>query len=205
VVVLPTAAVTVNVLLQELQAYLTQTSNSSSRNTSTSTSSTGRSNSAASDIPPSGAAAVLALLGPCSLVWGELLALHVSTGSDEAQPVGSIAALVTSLWRTSLLVREQGAEQQASKAAAAQQQQQRLDSKASFHDSWYRSCVELIVPLLLHMRAMGAISAADYSAAAGCFLERLELLLLKRLTVALLEGGFGHKGLWMDRTRAERG
>jgi hypothetical protein len=94
-----------------------------------------------------------------------LLALHVSIGSDEAQPVGSIAALVTSLWRTSLLVREQGAEQQVSEATAAQQQQQWLDSKASFH-------------------------------------ERLELLLLERLTVALLAGTLGHKGLWRDRTCA---
>ena len=197
----PTAATAVNVLLQELQAHLELTgpsSSSSSRRSSSSNSthpstSTGHGSSASSDIPSDGVAAVLALLGPCSLVWGEFLALHLSTGVDEASPVASVTALVTSLWYTSVLLLEVAPAEQL--PARTQQKQQQHVSKAYLQDSWYRSCVELIVPSLLHMRAAGAIAAADYSAAAGCFFERLELLLLERLTETLFEGERGHRGL----------
>jgi hypothetical protein len=191
----PTAATAVNVLLQELQAHLQLTGPSSSSSNSTHPStSTGHSSSAPSEIPSNGVAAVLALLGPCSLVWGEFLALHLSTGVDEASPVASVTALVTSLWYTSLLLLEVAPAEQLP-AVTQQKQQQQHASKAYMQDGWYRSCVELIVPSLLHMRAAGAIAAADYSAAAGCFFERLELLLLERLMLTLFEGEHGHRGL----------
>ena len=59
-----------------------------------------------------------------------------------------------------------------------QQEQAEVQSYLQYisQDSWYRSCVELIVPSLLHMRSTGHMST---DAASLCF-KGLELLLLER-------------------------
>jgi hypothetical protein len=49
-------------------------------------------------------------------------------------------------------------------------------------DSWYRACVELIVPSLLHIGAVGTLGIARYMAAAAFWFGKLDGLLDARIS-----------------------
>ena len=99
-----------------------------------------------------------------------------------------VEIVVSGLWYTSLAIHTAALKQ----PAAMQQDPQDVDAglrRTIEHgvqtllsaDSWYRSCVELIVPSLLHMGAVGAINAERYRSAAGEWFKRLEHVVMTRL------------------------
>ena len=189
---------------------------------------------------PSGAAAVLALLAPGSLMWGEVQALQVGAAYPTKKPLAAISVhqVVRGLWDTSLAIcihlpaaaeqaachaaaqaAAQAAAEQAA-AAAVQAAMQRgpkaLSAQPSdtglpgavegaihlplSQDSWYRSCVELIVPSLLHLRAVGDIDAEHYRSAAEDWFNMLEQLVVLRLNT---EDGESLGGGWQSAQEPE--
>jgi hypothetical protein len=128
-------------------------------------------------------------------MWGEYLALLLAPGSkhDEQSVLVGQDALMMHLWDTSLAVARQAllwkvAEMQRD---AQQQQQQRRQQRCDMQmvlceDSWYRSCVELIVPSLLHMKAAGNFTVQQYTASAGVWFSLLAELTTRRLTYAMM-------------------
>ena len=150
-------------------------------------------------------AAVLALLAPCALMWGEYPALHV--GTDEqvetaAGVRGALGSTVVNMWQTSWMIQHSTsllAVGQAGEVVQREpqgQQQQPEGQTGSLpvvlrQDSWYRSCVELIVPCLLHMRAAGTMDAGHYAATAKFCFATLEMLLITCLAAGGGESNCG--------------
>jgi hypothetical protein len=137
---------------------------------------------------------------------GELLALHVNTGSNAANSFCEqvlMDVLVYNLWRSSMSLYHLVREQQTIEASQQQQQeplqqeplqqeplqQQHRVSETRLQDSWYKSCVEFIVPSLLHMRAAGITNAAEYALTATHLFEGLKHLLLPCLPALNSEFG----------------
>ena len=181
---------------------LSGSSSACNSNSAASGSSLSGSSNAASSSPSAGsAAAVQALLAPCSLMLGELLALHVNTGSNAANSFCEqvlMDVLVYNLWRSSMSLYQLVREQQTIEASQQQQQeplqqeplqQQHRVSETRLQDSWYKSCVEFIVPSLLHMRAAGITNAAEYALTATHLFEGLKRLLLPSLPALNSEFG----------------
>ena len=179
------------------------TCNSSATTITTTSNSSHSSTMDGSSRPLAGsAAAVLALLPPSSLMWGELLVFLAGAGAAAAVNLLKVEGLVVWAWHTSL----HSVQQQASVVQVDQLPQllravelagvqlapdmpleQQLEEKLSelqmtaCQDSWYRSCVELIVPSLLHMRAAGTMDSARYATAAKSWFGRLEVMLDARI------------------------
>lgn len=195
-------------LLPELKSHLKQLPQAATgpHTTSASATATGSSSiagtSGSSSTTGSGSsAAVVALLAPCSLVWGEFLALWMGTGSARETAKGFTAVMVVELWRTSwkahFVARSEAAGQvdDSSGVVEMQEEPQQQEQQQQpvvlplmppvSQQNAYRSCVELIVPSLLHMRAAHTADAAEYATVAAFCFEQLELLLLACLT----EGG----------------
>lgn len=174
-------------------ASATATGSSSIAGTSGSSSTTGSGSSAA----------VVALLAPCSLVWGEFLALRMGTCSARETAMGhtAVGGMVVDLWHISwkahFVAQSEAAGQvdDSSGVVEMQEEPQQQEQQQQpvvlplmppvSQQNAYRSCVELIVPSLLHMRAAHTADAAEYATVAAFCFEQLELLLLACLT----EGG----------------
>lgn len=193
-------------LLPEFDSHSKQLPQAATGPHTTSASATGSSSiagtSGSSSTTGSGSsAAVVALLAPCSLVWGEFLALWMGTGSARETAKGFTAVMVVELWRTSwkahFVARSEAAGQvdDSSGVVEMQEEPQQQEQQQQpvvlplmppvSQQNAYRSCVELIVPSLLHMRAAHTADAAEYATVAAFCFEQLELLLLACLT----EGG----------------
>jgi hypothetical protein len=145
--------------------------------------STSSHHSSAADSSPSGgtAAAVLALLDPCSLMWGQCLALLVgptcpgASGATDKTAQRVLSAAVR-LWRSNCKTTRQATVMQAMSQPAAQS----MLHMALGQHGCYKSCVELMVPCLLHMRAVGAISAEQYTGDGANLFHELHVLLMTR-------------------------
>jgi hypothetical protein len=187
---LPTYMFTLYVVLRELEKQQTgQTQDaaagldisstgtgiSSAAGASISSGGTTSSSSSSSNQGPSagGPAAVLALLPLCSLMWGEFQALQCTPAAAAASLV-PVEVVVSGLWYTSFAIHTAASKH----PAAMQRDPQGFDAglrRTIDHgvqtllsaDSWYRSCVELIMPSLLPMGAVGAINPERYRSAAG--------------------------------------
>jgi hypothetical protein len=125
-------------------------------------------------------------------MWGEFQALDTDAAAAKAA-VLPVETMVSGLWYTSLAIHTAASKQQ----EAMQREPvgllgQPFDTvfrRTINHgvqsllgtDSWYRSCVELIVPSLLYMRAVGTVDAGRYRSAAEEWFRRLDHVVMTRL------------------------
>ena len=222
--IVPAAMLVLNYLLDKFSKHLMHTgqpqtsstaaaagthSGTSTSSTTTSSNASQSSNRGVSSMPVVGsAAAVLALLAPSSLMWGELLVLFAGEPTA-AVHLPRINWTVKQLWQTSLqivqrqaaakpygqllqAVRMSGAHHASDAPVEQQLEENRRHASdcvqlqmTACQDSWYRSCVELIVPSLLHMRAAGTMDSARYATAAKFWFGRLENMLHARIIAAI--------------------
>ena len=210
--IVPTALLVLATVLHELDQHLqhtgvspaaaaagadTGTSSGRSRTTTSSSSSNSSPTDGSTRPLVGGAAAVLALLAPCSLMWGELFVLFAGSGAAEVQLRQADWAF-KQVWQITLDIFQQqaaakpisqvselllAAEVSGVQLPPGELQQQQLDKKlrrlqmVACQDSWYKSCVELIVPALLHARAVGTLDSAHYAASAKFWFGRLDGML----------------------------
>jgi hypothetical protein len=203
-ILVPITVLVLSNLLHELQKHLKlQHHNAaaatgaatSSNSTSSHTSATACSSSLAGG--PAAQQAVLALLAPCSLMWGEALALFAGAGLD-SESLTHMSMVLEQVWYSGCeIIYQQAIAVQAGQLAdplqavnsAGEPQEQLSQELRHLHwvaqqDSWYRSCVELIVPSLLHMKATGGMDSAAYAASARVWFRRLEVMLQARTCAA---------------------
>jgi hypothetical protein len=135
-------------------------------------------------------------------MWGELLVLLAGAGAAAAVNLLKVEGLVVWVWHTSLHSVQQQASvvqvdqlpqllravelagvQLASDMPLEQQLEEKLSElqMTACQDSWYRSCVELIVPSLLHMRAAGTLDDACFAASTKLWFGQLEVMLDARI------------------------